>query len=270
MNKTVVFTAVAALMCTTAMAEDTAVAQHLSLGAKIETEFKEKANEKYGADTTIGLDISSAGIAHGGLEWESTNASALSLSKWNIGTSVGGVIGVSFGDQGGVFVEADSDHGTIATSSIDESLIVSAAGASVAVGFSDLKSDVTEINNIQGAYTISTDIIAITAAADYNMDSENIVLGGRVGGFSLGLANLGTTFSYDIDNETYGYEGNVGLDVDSVGSIMTYVNGDKDEMARNVGAEVSRNLIGLQLGTKLNYDIVSEEFSPSVTVGFTF
>jgi hypothetical protein len=52
--------------------------------------------------------------------------------------------------------------------------------------------------------------------------------------------------------------------------VTAYLNGDDTDALQNVGASYGRTVAGLDLGTELNYNLDSEEFTPSVTVGFAF
>ena len=61
---------------------------------------------------------------------------------------------MTLGDQDGVFVEATSDFSAVAEPTIDESVTLSYGPAAVAVGFTDITTDVTEVSNVQLAYNV--------------------------------------------------------------------------------------------------------------------
>ena len=64
-------------------------------------------------------------------------------------------------------------------------------------------------------------IFDVTAAADFNLDTDNTVLGAGVAGIDLGVASLGGAMTYDMDAEVFGYE-----TVATTGGLTAYLNGD--------------------------------------------
>ena len=51
---------------------------------------------------------------------------------------------------------------------------------------------------------------------------------------------------------------------------LKVVNGDDTDTLQNVGGEYTYMLGGAELEGAVNYNMDSEEFTPSVTVGFSF
>ena len=146
-----------------------------------------------------------------------------------------------------------------------ESLKVSVGDAQIALGFTDWNTDISDISNVQGAYTVGAGFASITASGDYNLDSEDWTLGGRASGIEVANIMLGSALTYGSADEKIAFE------VDgSIMGVTAYLNGDADDTLQNVGASYGRTVAGLDLGTKLNYNLDSEEFTPSVTVGFKF
>lgn len=264
MGKLFLGTALAAVLSTAAYAQEAAApAMTSGITGSIEMEFAETAAGDIGATTTLGLGVEAQGIAFGSIDLETENGSALAVDGWALGTVVGPAA-ISVGDQGGVFVEGENGA-TLADPAMGESVNVSLGGIGLAVGFNDLSADVTDLSNLQGAYTADMGRFALTAAGDYNLDSEDWALGGRVEGLEVAGVGLGSTLTYGSATEAIGYE------VDgSIMGVTAYLNGDDSDMLQNVGAGYTRDLGGLSVGTDVNYNIDTEEFAPSVTVGFTF
>jgi hypothetical protein len=91
------------------------------------------------------------------------------------------------------------------------------------------------------------------------------MLGGRADGVEIANVMLGSTLTYSSADEQVAYE----IDGAMMG-VTAYLNGDDTDALQNVGASYGRTVAGLDLGTELNYNLDSEEFTPSVTVGFAF
>lgn len=233
------------------------------ISGEVELTFTQDANDDWGGAMGLDLDVNASGLATIDLDFSATDGNNLTLDNWTVGTTVAGV-GVAVGDDNGVMPGAEGEQ-TLAAPAMTESIMVSTGAASVAVGFTDWTTDVTDVSNVQGAYTFSAGDIALTAAADYNMDSENTVLGAGVGGIDLGVASLGGAATYDMDAEVFGFESVV-----TTGGITAYANGDDTDALQNVGGEYTYMLGGAELEGAVNYNMDSEEFTPSVTVGFNF
>ena len=261
-----VFTILAATLFASAAVADTEnpIVPTPLLSGEVSLDFAETANDKWGGTMGLDLGIDAAGLATVDLDFEATDGNAVTLENWTVGTEVGGV-GVAMGDDNGVFVDAEGNQ-TLAAPAMTESVAVSVGDASVAVGFTDWTADVTDISNIQGAYTLG-DVagLAVTASGDYNMDSENIVLGASAGGLAIGDASFGGAATYDMDAEKFAYEGTVGL-----AGITGYMNGDQDDALQNIGGEYVYGIGGAELTAGANYNLDSEDFAPKVGLSFSF
>ena len=77
--------------------------------------------------------------------------------------------------------------------------------------------------------------------------------------------SLGGAATYDMDAEKFAYEGTLGL-----AGITGYMNGDQDDALQNIGGDYTYMLGGAELNGGVNYNMDSEEFTPQVTVGFSF
>ena len=269
--RTVFMTVAAMAISTAAFAEDTVTEVTPTVGpvlsGAVNLDFAETAANKTGGTMGLELDIDAGSLATVDLDFKATDGNALTLDTWTVGTTVG-PLGLAFGDDNNLLPETDAiaaADGTLATPAMTESLAVSVGGASVALGLTDWTTDVTDVSNIQGAYTIDMDRFAITGAMDYNMDSENTVFGGAVSGVDLGVATAGSALTYDTDAEVFAYEGTV-----AVNSLTAYVNGDDTDTLQHIGGEYTLNYAGAEFTAGVDYDTDAEDFTPSAGLSFNF
>lgn len=234
------------------------------IGGSIEVEVKENDAGDFAATSTLNVGMASVGVAYGYASVESVDGNTFEIDEWQLGTQVGSV-GVSFGNQGDLFVSSWSDYSNVFDSAMAESLAVNAGAASVALGFTDITSDVTDINIIQGAYTLALGTTLLTASAEYDFDAEEWAVGTRSEGLELAGINLGSTMSYASATETFAYELDGGI-----WGLTTYVNGDQNDMLQNIGAGYTLDYSSMAITTDINYNIDAEEFSPRVAVALSF
>jgi len=262
MRNVFILAAAAAMAATVANADTVNPAP---AGAMLTGSMEVEVNSDKEATLTLGAGLSAGDLAFGSFNVESVDGGSFTLDQWQIGADVAGAT-VSFGNQDGVFVEGENGA-TLAAPAMEESLKVSVGDAQVAVGLTDWNADITDISNVQGAYTIGTvaGLASVTASGDYNLDSEDWTLGGRASGVEVANIMLGSTLTYSSADEQIAYE----VDGTMMG-VTAYVNGDADDTLQNIGASYGRTVAGLDLGTELNYNLDSEEFTPSVKVGFKF
>ena len=261
--RNVFITTIAALVIAgAAQAEGTAVATPV-LSGEVSLDFAETANDKIGGTMNLDLGVDVGGLATVDLYFEATDGNAITLDTWAVGTSVG-ALGVAVGDDLGVMPGAEGEQ-TLAAPAMAEAVQVTVGDAVVAVGLTDWTTDVTDVSNIQGAYTIDMNRFAVTAAADYNMDSENTVLGAGVAGLDLGVATLGGAATYDMDAETFGFES-----VITSGGLTAYLNGDDTDFMQNIGGEYEVNVNGATFTAGANYNVDTEDFAPTASVAFAF
>lgn len=253
-------------LSTAAFAEEAAApaaAPVAVLSGEVSLDFAETAAGDIGGSLGVDLDVTAGSVGTVALGFVATDGNAVELDTWTVGTTVG-AIGLAFGDDNSVFVEAEGEH-TIAAPAMAESLLVSVGDAQVAIGFTDWTADITDVSNVQGAYTVALGGLSVKAAADYNLDSKNTVLGAEVAGLEVGPASLGGAVTYDTDASLFAYEG-----VARTGGLMAYVNGDQDDAFQNVGGEYEYLLGGAALTAGLNYDVNAEDVAPTVGVTFAF
>ena len=259
-----IFTILTATMFAGAAFAETPAVPGPVLSGEVELTFSEDATtDKWGGAMGLDLGVDAAGLATVDLDFSATDGNAITLDNWTVGTTVN-TLAIAIGDDNGLMPGAEGEQ-TLAAPAMTESVMVSTGAASVAVGFTDWTTDITDVSNIQGAYTIDMNRFAVTAAADYNMDSENTVLGAGVDGLDLGIASLGGAATYDMDAETFGFEG-----VATAGGLTAYLNGDDTDALQNIGGEYAVDIAGATFTAGANYNIDTEDFAPKATVGFSF
>jgi len=249
---------------TSAFAESTPVAPAagILIGGEVSLDFSEQTSGDWGGTMGVDLDVDSAvgGVA---LDFSATDGGNLTLDNWTVGTSVSGVA-LAFGDDNGLLPGAEGEQ-TLAAPVMTESLQATLGTASVAVGFTDWTSDITDISNVQGAYTLGTAVSDVTLSGDINLDTDNIVLGAEIAGVDLGAASIGGAATYDTDAEIFGFE-----TVAKTGSIVSYLNGEQDDLLQNIGGEYQVDVNGATFTAGANYNLNSEELTPTVGLSFNF
>jgi hypothetical protein len=253
---------VASIFAGTAFAQDATVPTPVISG-EVSLDFAETTNDNYGGTMGVELGVDVTDLATIDLNFVATDGNAVTLDTWAVGTTVAG-LGVAFGDDLGVMPGAEGEQ-TLAAPAMAEAVRVTVGDAQVAVGLTDWTTDVTDVSNIQGAYTLNVANLDVTAAADYNLDSENTVLGAGVGGLDLGVASLGGAMTYDVDGETFGFE-----TVATRGGLTAYLNGDDTDALQNIGGEYEVNVNGATFTAGANYNIDTEDFAPTASIGFAF
>ena len=263
--RNVFITTIAALaFAGAAQAQDTATMPYGPLvSGELSLDVAETAAGDYAGTMSLDLGVDVTGLATVDLDFEVDEDGDGSLADWTVGTTVG-TVGVAFGTDNGLMPGAEGEQ-TLAAPAMTESLALSMGSAAVAVGFTDWNTDITDISNVQGAYVFSAAGLDVTAAADYNLDSENTVLGAGVGGLDLGLASLGGAMTYDVDAETFGYE-----TVATAMGITAYLNGDDTDMLQNIGGEYEVDVNGATFTAGANYNIDTEDFAPTAGIAFAF
>jgi hypothetical protein len=266
MNKFLTTTALV-FLGTSAFAEEAApeAPAAVTLGGSIETVIAEGANDKYGATTSFELNGNLAnGLATGSMDFVVGSSDELKLDEWSMGTTVAGM-GLSFGDQGNAWISTEAGS-TIEEPTMNESLQISGLGATVALGFTSVSTDVTDISNVQATYGMDLSILEISTAGDYNIDSQDWVIAGRAdtAGMIDGV-RLGGAMSYGSASENIGFEADA-----TVMGVTAYLSGDQDDMAQHVGGSYTYNLKGLDLEGAVDYDINAEAYTPKATLSFNF
>ena len=270
--RTLALTLVAALAATSAFAEETVtktqapVAGPVITGA-INLDFAETAAGKTAGTMGVELDVDAGSFATVDLDFKATDGSSLTLDTWTVGTTLG-AFGLAFGDDNNLMPETGANaaaQGTLATPAMTESLQVTMGAASVAVGLTDWTADISEVSNLQGAYTVDAGIVDVTASADYNRTTENTVIGAEVGGLDLGMMSAGGALTYDTDAADWAFEGSV-----ATGGLSAYINGTDDNRLQHVGGEYVMDYAGAELSAGVDYDTDAKDFTPTVGLSFNF
>ena len=268
--RTFVLAMVAAMATTSALAEETvAVATPTApvLTGAINLDFAETTAGKTAGTMGVELDFDAGDVATVDLDFKATDGNALTLDTWTVGTTLG-AFNLAFGDDNNLMPETGANasaDGTLAKPAMTESLQVTMGGASVAVGLTDWTTDVSEVSNLQGAYTLDAGIVDVTASADYNRTSENTVLGAEVAGLDLGMVTAGGMATYDTDAEDWAFEGSV-----ATGGLEAYINGSDDNKLQHIGGEYTLNYAGAELSAGIDYDTDAKEWSPMAGISFNF
>ena len=261
--RTSVLAIVAVMAASSAMAEDTTTMVNPLMTGELSLNFAETADNNVGGTMALDLDINAADVATVDLGLKATDGNAVTLDTWTVGTSVAGVA-LSFGDDHNLMPETAANaaaDGTLAVPAMTESLQVGVAGASVAVGLTDWTADVSDISNIQGAYAIGN----IAVSGDYNIDSENTVLGASVAGIDLGMVTAGSALTYDVDAQAFAFEG-----VLARNGLSAYLNGTDDNRLQNIGGEYEVDVNGATFTAGANYDVDSADLTPTAGLAFNF
>ena len=263
--RNVFMTLAAAMFATTAVAQETTVTS--PIGGSVAFEISENAAGDFIGTTTLGTTIQAGELAFGGFALESVDGGTLAIDSWKIGTNLGfGTI--SLGDQGDLFVGNDFEvvgGDTLADPTEFESVIVTAGDAAVMVAFTDLGTDVTEVESVQGSYTLNVSDVSLTAVGDYNIDSTDYVLGGKAAYSLTDSIALGGLVTYGSANEVFAYEASAGY-----GIATAFLNGDDTDALQNVGAGVSTTLGGLGVYAEGEYNIDAEDTKFGAGLAFNF
>ena len=272
MNKTLITVAVATLAlssATLATADETVavVAPTPIISGAVSLDFAETAANKTAGTMGVELDIDAGDLATVDLDFKATDGDSLKLDTWTVGTTAGAVA-LAFGDSNGLLPETGANttaDGTLNVPTMTESLQVTMGGASVAVGLTDWTTDVSEVSNLQGAYTVDAGVANVTASADYNRASENTVLGAEVAGLDLGMVTAGGMATYDMDAEAMAFEGSV-----AVSGLEAYINGSDTNKLQHVGGEYTMNVAGAELSAGVDYDTDAKDWTPTAGLSFNF
>ena len=227
-------------------------------------DITENTAGKYIATKKIAFDVTAVGDAFGGVEVVAGADDKLAVGDWNVGHAVGSA-SLSFGKQGNLFVEGEASaaNSPLADPSMGTSLQAAWSGVSVGLAFTDIGTDVTDIASLQGAYQLELGGITASTSADYNINTKDIAVGV---GFGLEIKDQSVDTVMTYANDVWAYEGSTTL----LG-ITGYLNGDENDMTQNLGGSY---LIGLSdaasIESKLNYDMNSEQYSPSLNLSFSF
>jgi hypothetical protein len=236
----------------------------------VKLDFAQDVNDNAVATTEMDIGFKSAAQGPGfiggfGLAVESGNDNTVELDSWNLGYNFGDTT-VSFGDQGDLFdfggLEVVGGETMQNPADGQDSLIVTHKNYSAMIGFTDIGSDLGEVENAQIAYTGTFGAVKTTGAIDYNFNTELATFG--VSG-STQVAEK-TTVGLALTYADYtAYEATVGYD-----AFTAYVNGDENDTLQNVGFGYNAAVQGADVYVELGYNLDSEEFTPAAGVSIKF
>jgi hypothetical protein len=233
------------------------------LSGEIKSTVAETSKGDWGATTEFTLGIAAGDVANGSIELKAVPGGDFDVDEWHLGTTIN-MVGLSFGKQGDVWVGAEGEH-SLSIPTMGDSLQANIGAGSLALGFNDVKADVSDLSNIQGSYKIGSGVGSITGAVDYNLNSDNIIVGASLSDFKVGSTGLGGAVTYDTDLELFGYEG-----VTTLAGATLYANGTDADLLQNLGIGYDHNMSGVTLGTDINYNLDNEDWTPSVHLSFNF
>ena len=234
------------------------------ISGEVELTFGENVSGDWAGDMALDLNVN-AGTSPVFLDlgFVANDGTTVELDTWVVGTLYNGS-GIKVGNDIGTWVGAEGEQ-TLADPVMGSGVAVSLSGATLALGLTDWKSDITDLENIRASYSMGISGINVTAAGDWNMNTENAMLGAEASGIDVGPVDLGAAVTYDMDASVFGFEG-----FTDIMGVTAYVNGDQDDVFQNVGGSYTKSFFGAGIETGLNYNVDSTEIVPTVSVAFAF
>jgi hypothetical protein len=250
-----------------ALAISTSAVLAADLAGEISVEMTENNAGDYVATPTIELSFghkADGATAFGGVGVEAVNGN-LAVDTWNVGVAFGGT-SLSFGDQGDLFSFGGLEvvgGDTLADVADDhESLIIGHGKFAALVGFTDISANVGDIENIQLAYEGEAASVSYNATVDYNLNTEDFVVGAAANANMFETVDAGLAVTYA---DLFAYEATAGYK-----SVTAFVNGDEDDVLQNIGAGVVYTKDSLSAFAEVGYNLDTEETTPAVGVSFNF
>ncbi len=267
MKTMLIATVSAAMLATSAMAAD--------LAAEIGVDVTKNDLGNYVATPGVELSFGSKGenaTGFGGGKVVGDDG-VLVVDEWYLGVNFGAT-SVSFGDQGDLFsfggLEVVGGE-TLANPADDhESVIVRNGDFAGLVGFTDIGSDVGDIENVQLSYAHDYGTVNAQGAIDYNIDSKTYILAVAADSNVTEQINLGATITYDSGVSLIAYESVATYEYNEAFAVSGYLNGDENKLAQNIGAGVVYRQDGLKGYAEVGYNLDTDEITPAVGVSFSF
>jgi hypothetical protein len=228
----------------------------------VEMEVAETSSGVYGVTPTLTLGFGTA-VAEGVTGTASITLEDNAIDGYAVGANFG-KFGLSIGDQGDLFVGGYEGNTLADPTSADFSLIATTGDAKFLLGLANETTDVSDIENVQVAYGLALGAkLKVDAVVDYNVSSEDYVIGAAFSGYPVGAADLGATVTY---GDIFAYE----LTANSMLGLTAFVGGDENDLAQEIGAGYNTTVGGLSVTAKGIYDIEDKELAPSLTVAMSF
>lgn len=241
------------------------------LGGSVGVELTENSAGKYVAETTLGFGVTAetgAGLAFGGFTFESVDGGNLEVDEWQLGMSFGDAA-VSIGDQGDVFVGGRMEmvgEGTLGLpDDAGVSVIATYGAVSAMVGFEDVTSDVSDIRNVQLAYSTAISTVDLVGAVDFDNSTDETTVGLDASYALASGVDLGAVVTYAFDAEAFGYEAYAGYEFATV-----FVNGSDDDALQNIGFGLNHDFDNLNVYAEAEYNIDAKDTVVGVGVSFNF
>ena len=241
------------------------------LSGSVGVEVTENSAGDYVAETTLGFGVTAntdVGVAFGGFTFESVDGGNLTVDEWQLGMSFGETA-VSFGDQGDVFVGGRMEMVGESTLSLPndevDSVIVSHGAVAAMVGFDDVTTDISDVSNVQLAYTTAIGTVDLISAVDFNNNTDETTLGVDATYAMASGVDLGAVMTYAVDAEAFGYEAYVDYKFATV-----FTNGTDDDAFENIGLGVAHSYSNLDVYAEAEYNIDDKDTVVGVGVSFNF
>lgn len=223
------------MIMTATLATIAAAANAADITGSVGVDLTTDANNNVVASTGLALGFNSAATDNGvvgefGLIIESDNGNNVALDNWNIGYNFGETK-LTFGDQGDLFafggLEVVGGETLMNPGDSQDSLIVVHKNLGAMIGFTNIGTDMSQIENAQLSYTTDIGPVATIGAIDYNFNTNltTVGVGGTMQVSEKTTAGLAVTYT-----DYVAYEATVGYNAFTV-----YANGDESDTLQNVG-----------------------------------
>ena len=263
MKNLLIMTTALVAMSTMAYAEQT-TASSVKLTGSVGMEVTQKADNDFGAKTTLELGIATDGPAFGSIALKSVDEGTLTIDGWSLGM-VTDMATFSIGDQGDIFpgagLEVVGDN-TLADPADNDSIKVIAGEVAMSFGFTDIKDDVTDLSNVQLGYTMSQAGININPVVDFNTSTNDVTYGLDTD-YTMGHAALGGVFTFKDD---VAYEVSAGMN-----DVTGFMNGDENNLIQNIGLgwkKTDEN--GMTMFAEAGYNVDTKATTPALGLSFNF
>jgi hypothetical protein len=192
----------------------------------------------------------------------------LVLDKWQVGVALPNVV-LSLGEQGSLFVENDFEFvggDTLAMPADDfVSVMANFEYVGFMLAFTDIGTDGFEVENMQVSYLMALPSVDITAAVDYNFNTNHFTVGADVDAYISEDVEVGAIVTWAESTEDFAYE----LDA-SYGIASAFVNGDDNDWLQNVGIGVNYQLDSVALVAEAAYNLDTDVETVGIGINFSF
>ena len=247
------------------------VTQAATITGTVGVDITENSSNDYISTESITLGIAGdQGVAFGSIKVETNSSDQFVLDEYSLGVNLSETTSVSYGEQSDIFIGGGLEEvgaNTIANpSDAGESIIVNVNNFSARALFSDTDTDISDFDTLQAKYTTTAGKLSLGASVDHTIANDNNIFAGSVAFDINESASLSTVVTHDeTQTNEIAYESIV-----TIGSLSAYVDGDEDDMSKNVGAGYKSTWKDLGYYVEANYNIDSEEVTPAAGVSVSF